>query len=270
MKILCVIVLYKSSLFDAASYKECIRFYREEVDIGIFVYDNSPVAMHSIKEMESQRIKYVHDEHNSGVSKAYNCGADYAKSKQFDWILLLDQDTHFPRALIDNIRTAYRKNSTLNLIIPNIKYKDSLPFSPVKRCLFRNYPISLQEGIYSLANYLPVNSGSCIKLDCYRKVGGYNPRIRLDFSDFDFFSRLSVVSTDFYIMNVTVFQSFSNEETDEEKLKYRFRLYIESGKEAMKNKLIRRSSLYGMVRHSLALSIRTKNLFFVKYLIKNI
>lgn len=270
MRILCVIVLYKTTIYEAISYKSCIRHCWDDKSFGVFVYDNSPVAMHSVVEMESKRIKYVHDGHNSGVSKAYNSGAEYAKTKQFDWILLLDQDTHFPRELISSIKTTYRKNPTLNLIIPNVVYKNNMPFSPVKRNLFGNNPISLQEGIYSLKDYMPVNSGACIRLDHFCKAGGYNPQIRLDFADFDFFSRFCEVSPSFYIMGLSASQSFSNEEYDGEKLKYRFQFYVEGGKEAMNNKLIGRSTLIRMIRHTLALTIRTKSTFFFKYLIKNI
>lgn len=270
MKILCIIVLYKSSLYDAISYKECVNYYLNDNSIGIFVYDNSPSPMHSVGELKTKGIVYIHDSNNSGVSTGYNAGAEYAKTNHYEWLLLLDQDTHFPQNFINSIKNAYSKDSSLNLIVPNVVYNAGIPFSPVKRCMFRNKAVFLKEGVYTLKDYMPVNSGACVKLDSFNIIGGYNPHIRLDFADYDFFSRLCEVDSNFYIMNVTASQSFSNEEKDEEKLKYRFILYVESGKEAMNNKLIGRSSLFRMVRHALALTIRTKNPFFVMYLIKNI
>ena len=48
-------------------------------------------------------------------------------------------------------------------------------------------------------DYLPVNSGACIRLSAFEKVEGYNKDIRLDFADFDFFSRMAVLYDFFYM-----------------------------------------------------------------------
>jgi hypothetical protein len=59
-------------------------------------------------------------------------------------------------------------------------------------------------------------------------------------------------------------QQFSNEETDIEKLSRRYIIYLEDGKAAKANKKIKNFVCFMMLKHTLALTIRTKNLFFIK------
>ena len=270
MRILCVIVLYKSSLMEAVSYQTCVQGYLDDEDTGVFVYDNSPEPMSGSEALASRGIQYVHDGNNAGVSTAYNVGFEYAQAYHYEWLLLLDQDTSFPRGFLDDIRTAHQKCPSANLLIPSVTYQGGRPFSPVERSAFGSRPVALKEGTYNLADYLPVNSGACIRTAVYRQAGGYNLRIRLDFSDYDFFSRLCDVSPVFYLVDATASQSFSNEESDEEKLKSRFQLYVEGGREVLRNQRLGKRVLYRMIRHALALSIRTRNPYFVMYLIKHI
>ena len=139
-----------------------------------------------------------------------------------------------------------------------------MPFSPSHRGIRHKRGALLSEGVYSLNDYLPVNSGACIRLSAFERNGGYQEAIRLDFADFDFFARLAEQSDSFWRVDRVAQQSFSNSETDIDRLYRRYLFYLEGAREARKNKLIRRMVDVGVLRHTLALTARTNSLRFLK------
>lgn len=227
----------------------------------VLVYDNSPKP----QIIHGDNIIYYHDKRNGGVSAGYNYAADYAKKKNLaKSLLLLDQDTCFEADYIAKLNEAMINYPKVPLFVPSVFYKNGIVFSPYKKSFFsRNNPV-LSEGLYSLYHYLPVNSGACVRLWAFEQIRGYNLSIKLDFADIDFFSRLCVVDDHYYMIKSITQQQFSNEETNIEKLSRRYIIYLEDGKAAKANKKIKNFVRFMMLKHTLALTIRTKNLFFIK------
>jgi hypothetical protein len=156
----------------------------------------------------------------------------------------------------------------ISLFVPQVLYAGKKPFSPIHRGLRIKRGALLGEGSYSLKRYLPVNSGACIRLSAFCQIGGYNPLIRLDFADFDFFSRLAEVSATFYRVDSIARQSFSNEETQVDKLFRRFQFYLEGARVARYNRLISSMVAVEVLRHVLALTLRTRKWCFLSEYIK--
>lgn len=262
-RILPVVILYKMKYHQCAIYNEMLCNYK---GIQIVVYDNSPEP----QIIPNSNVIYYHNPKNGGVSAGYNYAAQIAqKLGNIDYLLLLDQDTIFPKEYIDILSIKIREYPFVNLFVPRIVYDSHMPFSPIKTTGINRNAVFLEEGLYSLSDYLPVNSGACMKIDVFDKVCGYNPEIRLDFADYDFFSRLGIVSNSYYVLGASAFQNFSNNENNISKLKTRYKLFIESGRIAKKNIIIRKDVVYMVIRHTLALTIRTKKLFFIMYFLKN-
>lgn len=261
MKILPIIVIYNDLLKDCQIYKSFLQYYP-----GVaFLYDNSKQPINGIYESES--VIYVHDKSNGGVSKAYNSGAKWAKEHGFDYVLLLDEDTTFPRDYMEILSKAINANKNCSVFAPQITYGDEERiFSPSKfgRC-GKVTGVRLPYGIHSLHDYLPVNSGCGISVKAFYKAGGYNDNIKLDFADFDFFIRLRSIAPTFCLVEGNVHQSFSNEVSDADKLFRRFKMYIDGAVN------FGQKSLIGMqvLRHTLALTARTKSLRFIKYYLSN-
>lgn len=266
MNILPIIVLYNVDYLVTNVYRSLLIHYE---GTRILIYENSPEPQNS--HYESGTVMYHHDKMNGGVSAAYNYGAALAKAcKDIDAILLLDEDTQFQPDYLDVLDKALKSHPDIDLFVPQVIYAKNLPFSPVHRRLRKDRGAFLSEGVYSLKDYLPVNSGACLRLSAFDAVGGYNPKIRLDFADFDFFSRMAEVSEVFYLVNSTAYQAFSNEETQVDKLFRRYQFYLEGAHEAKLNKLISTSVKIETLRHTLALSWRTRSMAFLIYLLHHV
>lgn len=261
-KIFPIIVTYNTSYKDCNTYKSLLCHYD---NMPMLIYDNSPTPINS--EFKTEYVHYKNDPNNGGVSKAYNYGAKIAKEiVNADFVLLLDQDTTFEPNYINILNDAIDKYKSVNLFVPIIRYNDGRIFSPVGFSFWKIKLMELSPGLHSLKNTLPVNSGSCIRIDNMMSVGGYNENIPLDFSDFDFFHRLSKTSDTFYVVDSTAKQSFSNDETDTEKLYERFKKYIAGVNHAA----IKHRCIIHVLRHTISLTVRTKDVRFIMHCLKNI
>lgn len=275
MKVLVILVLYKTTVCDSVAYNtliDSINFTKID-DISFFVYDNSPLP-HDYTN--NNRIsKYIHDPLNSGLSKAYNIGALYAKENNFNYILLSDQDTSFDKSFFKLIIEPINKNKDVKIFAPILILKNSSNFSPTLYKYKRGHPVSLiPNQKYSLNKYSPVNSGMLIDLDFYLSVGGYNEKVRLDFADFQFIERARKKTKYFYLVDTKCLQDFSNDILDVNALLNRFQLYCESAKNCYSPTVLDKVQyFYAVLRHALGLTIRTKRfdfikIFFKKYLLR--
>lgn len=264
MNILPVVVLYNIDYQATNAYRTLLS---QSGVKRILLYENSPEPQNQC--YESPTVCYHHDAANGGVSAAYNYGADLAeKLGDVDALLLLDEDTQFQPDYLSRLQSALEQHPDISLFVPQVLYAGEEPFSPIHRGLRRKRGALLGEGRYSLKRYLPVNSGACIRLLAFRQAGGYNAKIRLDFADFDFFSRLAEVSATFYRVDSIARQSFSNEETRVDRLFRRYQFYLEGARVARCNRLISTIVNVEVLRHVLALTLRTRKWCFLSEYIK--
>lgn len=264
VKILATIVLYNEPLYDTPTYKSLLK----NSGLFIFVYDNSPIRQQNTFKSEDN-LFYIHDGSNGGVSIAYNAAAKYAIQNGFEWILLLDQDTLFPEGTLEKYYAAIKNHSSEKLFAPHLMLDNNTHFSPSLYRNKRGQSVLLREGIHPLPMYSPVNCGMCIHLKSFWLAGGYNEAVRIDYADFQFIERFASVCPHFCLVDVVAVQSFSNEEKDMKKMSSRFLLYLESIRGCeRKNVYENICYLYVVFRHTIALTVRTCNLFFIKVFFK--
>lgn len=259
-KILPIVVVYKEKLEEGNTYKSLLS----RLDQSVFVlYDNSPKPLYHSDDLKDGVI-YIHDPMNSGLSKAYNLASQIAAKLHYDWLLLLDQDTNFDFSFYDCLNDALSQNDNVSVFVPVIKYKEGQPFSPFRYRWNRGTGTNVSPGKYRLGKLLPVNSGACVKLSAFNDVGGYNENLRLDFSDVDFFMRLSRKNYEFIVLDSLANQSFSNMEKDSDKIFTRFLSYLKDAKMCTKYGIGSRIGfLYAVLRHTLALTIRTHDIRYI-------
>jgi len=128
-----IIVIYNIELEDSESFQSILQMHAEEAELNVFVYDNS-LKPQKLKAYKNIRLSYVHDPNNSGVSKAYNTGAENAKKEQKEWVLLLDQDTTLPSDILKQYNSAIKTYSEAKLIVPILQLANGKIFSP---CSYR-------------------------------------------------------------------------------------------------------------------------------------
>ena len=257
-KILPIVVIYCCKLEESVAYQTFI--VRNGIQAFV-VYDNSPSSYQQDMSLIPSGAYYYRDMNNGGLSKAYNYGAETAEKYGYNWVLLLDQDTNFPQGSLEAYQQFLCKNS---LLVPNVVLKNGGAFSPCIPMWTKRAPTHLDEGEYSLFSYNVINSGCCLPVDIFREAGGYKQDVRLDFSDFQFQRRLRKVKPLFYVIPLTAVQDFSNDETRPEKLIQRYLLYLDGALhcdgESFRERISRNILI---LKHTLALSVRTHSLKFI-------
>lgn len=223
---LIVIVLYNKNLYESETFKSLIENAKTRNEkVHLFVYDNSLNSYQHSIESNYCNVKYKHDPNNSGVSKAYNEGFDYAKSKNKKWVMLFDQDTNLPSNYISTLIEAMFLKPEIGLFSPILKFGCKI-ISPLKIKFQRGKGIKkIESGIKALKNFSIINSGLCMKTDLFFKTEGYNEQIRLDFSDISFIRRLSKVISHFFLVPIVVEHDLSAFHKNAKSALNRFEIY---------------------------------------------
>ncbi len=236
--LLAVLVLYKERLEEGATFSSLFgATHSFDERLRLLVYDNSPAPMHAVEEplFAGDRIAYISDTSNPGVSKAYNTGAQRARRLGCTHMLLLDQDTIFPQGAILAYINAIEKNGDCPLFAPVLVSGNRI-YSPCGSVLNVNLPLrAIDSGRRSAGGVSVLNSGMCVAVDAFEKIGGFDEAIPLDFADHDFFSRYRRHFDSFVLLDVRCGHGFADRETqDLDKALARFRLYCRGARNAIK------------------------------------
>lgn len=214
--ILFILVLYKIQLKESEAFTSLSNCLQESTfKVDIFIYDNSPSAILNIEDIlhEKFNIHYFHDKTNPGVSKAYNQGFKLGQELNKQWLLLLDQDTIFPHNALLTYCKALQENHKFSLFAPILVSARGNIYSPCNYFLKRGFPIqSIKVGPLRLINKSLLNSGLLINIELFEQVGGYNERLKLDFSDFDFIDRCQKIIDSVFIINTRCIHTLSSHE----------------------------------------------------------
>jgi rhamnosyltransferase len=230
IKILIVLVIYKSDYNETDAYQSLIRnltHYPAKYRIGLFIYDNSPLINTKSFQIHGVNQVYQHDSSNPGVSKAYNQGYEYAKHNGYNWLILMDQDTVLNNDGLDNYIHSIKAFPDILIHAPILKSGD-LIISPSKYQFRRGFILKdIKPGVHSLGKKAPLNSGMCLNIKVFNEIGLYNEKIRLDFSDFDFIRRISKKIKQFVLMPVNYRHSLSSENETLESSIIRYKFYCD-------------------------------------------
>lgn len=259
-KIYPVMVLYKCKLSESRTYQSLLK-----AASGLqhfMVYDNSPMSYEQDMSQIPEGVTYLRDNSNSGLSIAYNTGAIKAREMGYSHLLLLDQDTLFA----SNTWEAYNENLDFNgVVAPLMVTNQSVPFSPTDVSGFMSKAVKATSGDYSLYKYNVANSGICVPLDVFERVGGYDLNVYLDYSDNQFLRRVRKEFPNIRLLNVVAQQDFSGDCRDYKKLLPRFLKYLDSANnfktEGVKDIL---GHWFTVFKHTVALTIRTKSMIFIR------
>lgn len=206
--ILPIIVIYKLSIRDSLAWQSLNTDY--SYFSSVLIYDNSPVS----QPIPDTRFKvyYLHDHHNSGVSKAYNEGLKMADSLGKKWLLLLDQDTQLPNDIIASYAQSIYQYPEENFFAPILNDKIGIvsPFSYSYGITHRLNAV--KKGVLSLSKYRAVNSCSLIRTQAMKLAGGFDERLPLDHSDIYFQEKLALNRSSFVVVNACIKHRFSGTE----------------------------------------------------------
>lgn len=232
--ILIVVVLYKRKVEELKNLKNLN-------DISILFYDNSPYSYRP--KLKKQQL-YISDEKNPGVSKAYNEAIKIAKKLNKKYLLLLDQDTEFTKENLDKYLELEKKYKS-NYIYTSMIGNDKSIYSPAVEKIFINKTTNRKGFIYSelieIKNKAIINTGLMVPIEIIDKIGKFNEKIKLDFSDTYFIEKYKKNNSKLVLVDNFLNHSLSGDEgKDKEKELGRFIYYCTGGKEirkSIKNKI---------------------------------
>lgn len=239
--LLIIIVTYKEPYFNCKSFCSLLESLDQKYfpNLNFFIYDNSPTSYINSKNdinsvYQNINLTYNHDSSNAGLGVAYNKGAAIAKQTNKKWLLILDQDTDFPKNVLVAYFKAVTSNSDVDIFAPTLFTEDMKLISPSKYLFRRGFPLPfIPNGITSLKNITPINSGTLISLTLFNSVGGYNEKIRLDFSDHAFMDKVRQKRKFLFIINCKIVHNLSSYSVNTlDKEITRFRFFCEGAKAA--------------------------------------
>lgn len=194
MQILAVIVRYKVPLAESETVKTMANNFAMHVDcahkVKVLIWDNSPEP--SPSHALPFDFLYRHSSKNVGVSGAYNAALELAMQMGCQWMLLLDQDTSLPSTFLVSMHDYgcnFEDRHEIAAVAPFL-VDGELVISP-GQLLFNRVKLIKPpfQGIHPGKLYA-ANSGTLIRVDALKEIGGFNEDFWLDLSDIVAFHEL--------------------------------------------------------------------------------
>ena len=271
--LLAVLVLYNRRLEESKTFTSLFRTSPAwDERVHLFVYDNSPVPMHAPGAFDDSgmHIHYLSDTSNPGVSRAYNAGGRMARQLQKPYLLFLDQDTLFPRDALSRYFNAIESYSDSPVVAP-VLFHNGRIHSPCRQMLHAHLPLrAIEPGRVSTRGKGLLNSGMCIKLDAFDRVGGFDEKIPLDFADRDFMRRYGRHFDSFFLLDMACAHGFPDKESlDAREALTRFGYYCQGAKHSIKGCADACSLASMAFLRAARLSLRYKSVRFLSLLLRS-
>jgi rhamnosyltransferase len=269
--LLAVLVLYNQKLTGSKTFLSLFGTLPGiKKTVHLLVYDNSPTAMHTNAELDMAdgNFEYVSNTSNPGVSKAYNIGAQVARRLGCRHMLLLDQDTFFPKNAIDSYIEAI-ESETDYLFVPILVCETKI-FSPCRNIFDVYCPMrEIKAGRLPAKGLSILNSGMCVDVDAFETVGGFDESIPLDFADHDFFKRYRKHFESLLLLDIVCQHGFADKEISNiDQAATRFGLYCKGARNSIKGVNDMFSLLPQAFVRAVRLSVRFRSLRFLRLLLQ--
>lgn len=202
--VLGVVVVYRKRLSDVPALTAF-------PGVDLFVHDNSPEPQDA-----PEGLTYRHDPANPGVSTAYNRALALARARGRRFVLLLDQDSTPEPGAAEALASALDAHGDDDRLLASVVHNGDAAYSPFRTGLLTNRPLPLDElaptASYSLSGRGLINSGLVVPLALADRIGGFDERLPLDFSDTYFVDRYRAVHDDVVLTGVRLRHSLSGDE----------------------------------------------------------
>lgn len=266
-KVMAVVVLYNVSIDKCITLQTLNASLKNaECCMDIVIYDNSPIpSLLNYTYSNLTIIDYFTDTTNSGVSRAYNYALNQCTTLFKTSLLLLDQDTNVAMNFIEVLCMNMVKYPYIKLFAPIIINNQSDYLSPSRQIFgWSRVSKSVNIGINSFKKQSLINSGLLVNVDALLSIGGFNYNLPLDFSDAYIIDKFRALDYEFCLIDSTFNHSLSNEETDIEKIKKRYLIYIKSAK--IYRNATNKSLLFSLLVaiRAFKLTLKHASLFFIK------
>lgn len=122
-KKIAVILVNFNTFSDTKECVESLRKCTDTTNMEIIVVDNASTKRNrEIENYLNQFTTYIQLEKNEGFSAGNNCGIQWAMERNFDYVLLLNNDTVVEKDFLENLLTEAEKKENLGAAIGKIYY----------------------------------------------------------------------------------------------------------------------------------------------------
>lgn len=220
------IVLYNN---DIEALRKAIKsFLDTELNVRLYLIDNS--SSNSLRDLKylDERIEYVFNNGNIGFGAAHNIAIKSAIDIGAKYHFVINPDIYFSGNVIETMVAFIEKDSSIGMLMPQILYPDgSIQYLPkllpspihiiwrkigVPKRAFKRF-IDLYELRKAPQNQVfnvPVLSGcfSLLNLDAIREVGLYDDMYFMYFEDWDLSRRVHQKYKTLYFPLVSVYHEY--------------------------------------------------------------
>lgn len=158
----------------------------------IIIVDNNSGNINCIREMigELNKITLIENSENLGIAAALNQICSFAHSKKYEWVYLLDQDSISSTTIIESYKE-FINLPKVALLTPFIIDINKLSIEEYKSYKLPNYT----------EVYWAITSGTMIKLQVWKAVGGFYKELFIDGVDFEYSMKLKLNNYKQYRIN---------------------------------------------------------------------
>ncbi|MDR2361189.1 MAG: hypothetical protein LBD91_00460 [Prevotellaceae bacterium] len=192
----------------------------------LVVWDNSPESLHEedLKWIHAHfpNGEYIHTPENSSMAKIYN--RVYWNNLQYDYLLILDQDTTLTPGFFVALYKAIAQHPEVNLFLPLV-YHEHRIISPADFRFYRGiYWKQRLTGLVTAKNRLAIASGMTIRMNYLKvKENRFDERLKLYGVDDKFMLDYGKENDSFFVLNYVLTHHLSMfEQEDIEKKTMRF------------------------------------------------
>jgi GT2 family glycosyltransferase len=205
-----VVVLYKIRAINSLSLITLGE--NLPAHLKLVVWDNSPEAIHEedLKWIHARfpNREYIHTPENISMAKIYN--QVYSNNLQYDYFLILDQDTTLTSDFFVALYKAIAQHPEINLFLPLVYYEHQV-ISPADFCFYRGTYWKQQiTGLVTAKNRLAIASGMTIRMDYLRiKKNRFDERLKLYGVDDKFMLDYGKENRSFFVLNYVLTHQLS-------------------------------------------------------------
>jgi len=213
--ILSILVMHNCKIEESKTLHSWLQSYGKYPQIynsfKLIIYDNS-FTKQSISINLPFEYEYVHNPANVGVAKAYNYALNIAKNNNYDWLLLFDQDSSFPKNYISTLFNTCQNinpNEKIVACVPKV-FHNNIFFSP-SRVLWGGIHRPIDKNHKGICNFeiMAIGSGALIRKSFILSIQGFNETYWLDCLDRWLFNTIYSEGKKVYVINLIIKHNLS-------------------------------------------------------------
>ena len=189
-RICCLIVTFRCGDKVIPTFRSVVRQVERVIFIENGSGDDTPAVLDSLQRESGESVEVIALEKNRGIAGALNVGMARAMSLGYRWVLTMDHDSIadcvMVRALQEGRRRFVRPENVM--VTAPVFEERNMKFTPSMyrygRGIRKALPISVPGNIVEPETV--ITSGNLVNAELYRKVGGFDEKLFIDYVDHDF------------------------------------------------------------------------------------